>query len=174
MLFELHEARQLQSKEATSSADALNNFIGPVPQGKFWTILYGRQHCSVSETRNVWWVIWSSIIGAYPITNPVSKVVSTVLPNALCTEGMTVLLFQGEYIASYRDIATAGSTILTAIRYIESDLPYYSYVEPVRKLVTKRGSRIVQALTGGAGAAFTPSSSHGSIGGGRDGGPEPV
>jgi len=171
--YELHDGRYTQVLNSTSAADALNVFLGPVPANKVWTILAARYLPNVSETRTVWWSKWNSLIGAFPLTIPASRLLNTVIPNPLVIEGEELKLYPGEYLAAYRDVATAGSTMGIGIQFVETDLPYYSQVEPQRKLTQRRSDRIYQAVTGGAGRTGG-SGPGGGRGGGRGGAPEPI
>jgi len=173
-MFDLHEGRQVQNKAKTSAADALFIKGDSVPDGKIWTIIAAALYPSVAETRVVLFERNAKDFGPYPITIPFSASLDTTIRYPMLTEGNEYLLLPGESITGRRIAATAGSTITLYFEFVESDLPYYSYIEPVRKLVSKRSSRILQAATG-TGAAFS-SPVIGPRGGDRRGesGSEPI
>ena len=87
---------------------------------------------------------------------------------------MEIKLFPGERLYGWRDVATAGSNFYVRARFIETDLPYYSYEEPLKKIIAqpqKHGS-VFRALAsssagGGGGGGGRP------IGGGG-GGAKPI
>lgn len=133
--YDLHEARLLQTRNISSAAGALSVAAGPVPAGKVWTIRAGSYNPSVTETKVVWWFIYNALSMSFPISVPVSIALGTTIGFPLLTDGMEIKLYPGEYIEAGRESATAGSTMSIAISFIESDLPYYSYEEPQRKVV---------------------------------------
>jgi uncharacterized membrane protein YgcG len=172
--FELHDAHFISDRAITSGAGALT-ITGPtVPAKKVWTILGASYSPSVAETRTVCWFIVTRAATYIAISFPTA----ILLPPGnwpLLTQGMELKLFPGEALYVNRDVATAGSTITLAIRYIETDLPFYSYEEPLKKVVkaaARHGS--VYRSSGGI------STGGGSGGGGHDlpggggGGPESV
>jgi len=143
--YEIHDARNVQTLTNWSGADGLVVSIGPVPAGKVWTILAAYLSGSITETRTFWFAIVSRSGLNMPVTVPVSfliaPLVALYLP--LVTEGMELRLLPGESLSAFRSVATAGSTIGIAAKFIETDLPYYSYVEPLKKIVNpirKHGS----------------------------------
>ena len=173
--YELHEAKLIQRREGLSAANALSISLGPVPAGKVWTFLGALLRPSVAETQTVWWAIWDRLLNDVPITVPTSIALSAVIPYPLVTEGMEVKLYPGEHIAGNRAAATAGSTMFIRVRYIESDLPYYAYVEPLKKVILQKFKHAgaVRAAMGGGGGG----EGGGGEGGGRErggGGSEPI
>jgi uncharacterized membrane protein YgcG len=176
--YELHEARLLQQYTQTTAANALYGGSPVVPAGKVWTILSAAYNPSVSETQVVWFSIYNSqSTRTYPITVPLSMALTTVIPHAGLTEGMEIKLYPGEALWIQRGAATAGSTMSFAMRYIETDLPFYSYEEPQNKVVRqvqKHGS--VFRRSGGispGGSGGGSGEGHGGVPSGG-GGPEPV
>lgn len=176
--YDLHEARFIQTQLLGSAADALYIGVGPVPAGKVWTILSAGAFPSVAETRLFWFSIYLPTGGlTFPVTTPVSLAASMTPPAFLAgvTEGMEIKLYPGEYLRAYRSVATAGSSIYIAIRYIESDLPFYAYKEPLTQIVQKslrHGS--VYRSSGGISQRTAPGGSPGTGGGGGGGTSEPV
>jgi hypothetical protein len=174
--YELHEGRLIQDGIAVSVADVLYAALGPVPVGKVWSILSASLYPSVSETRMVWFSIRARSGMFHPVTVPVSNIAAPGIPYPMLTMGMEVKLFPGEYLFAYRDVATAGSTITLRLRFIDSDLPYYSYVEPLAKVVQqaqRRGS-ITRASSVGAAIAAPSGVGRPGGGGGKKGEPQPI
>ena len=168
----LHETRFIQTTVATSAANADEVWIGPCPVGKIRTILSGLYYPSVNETQVCTWMVLSH--GQYfPITVPVSVSLNpTLLPPI--TEGLEVKIYGGEYIGCRRSSHTAASTMFIAIRFIETDMPYYSYEEPQRKVVKQylRHVSSFRSVGGVAGGGPLPGGGH-SGGGEGGGGGEP-
>lgn len=174
--YELHEARLLQLTQATSAAGAVSVSIGPVPAGKIWTILHASYVCSHAETKSWYFSVYRSTFPcAMAVTRPAALAVIATWPNPMLTEGLEIKLYPGEYLFVTRDSATAGSTMQIAARYIETDLPFYSYDEPQNKVMrsvqkhgsTYRASGAISPAGGGVGPG-----GHGGPSGG--GGSEPV
>jgi len=160
--YRLHDARFLQVLSVGSAANALNVTVGLVPAGKVWTVLSARIAVSVAETRSFWFSIYKLGSPFFPVTMPVALLVDPALSKdfPMLTEGMEMKLYPGDGLTGFRDAATAGSTMVTSIRFIETDLPYYSHEEPLREVVKQsqlHGS--VYRSTGGV-----------SVGGGGGGG----
>jgi len=175
--YELHEARFIQTKLVNSAANALYAEVGPVPAGKVWTILCAAGFPSVDETQTVWMAIFIPVGGlTFPITTPASMALKMTPPifRPGVTEGMEIKLYPGEYLRAYRGSATAGSSIYIAVRYIESDLPFYSYEEPQNKVVRQTFKRGSVYRASGGGISERGGGSGGPSGGGGGGGPKPV
>lgn len=150
--YDLHEARFVQIRSASSAAGGLSVGIGPVPEGKIWTILCAGYYPSVSETKVVWYALYTQTIN-FPVTVPQSWAATGEQYPAL-TEGMELKLYPGEYLYVYRASATAGSTMTLNVRFIESDMPLYEYVEPQeRKRESIARSTILGQIGGGGGRA---------------------
>jgi hypothetical protein len=174
--YDLHEARLLQYGVATSGANGLAAASGAVPAGKVWTILAAFITVSVAETQAFWFSILKAGLDYFPITFPVSFAVDPAVNKAIpmLTEGLEIKLYPGEFLYGFRAAATAGSSMTMKFRYIESDLPYYQYIDPQKKVVAstlKHGSvfRATGAISqsgslGGSGSAGTGF-------GGQNGGP---
>ena len=172
--YDLHEARFVQSRNVTSAANADSIILTAVPPGKVWTIIGSLYYPSVNETQYVSWSITSGGV-AFPVTVPVNiNLYPWAFP--LVTEGMELKLYPGEYLLIQRGGHTLGSTMFAAIRYIESDLPFYAYEEPLKKVVKtsiKHGQ--VFRSTGGISQVSPGGGSPGeSSSGGSSGGGEPV
>ena len=170
--YELHDARFIQQGGATSAANAVAVATPPCPAGKLRTVIGAAYIPSAAETRTVWWT--RGLVGGigFPVNNPVSLALSASIPMAASGEGIELKLFPGEVLTANRDVATAASTMAIYFKFIETDLPYYSYEEPQKKVIrqiVRRGSG--GALSGGSssegGAGSRP-------GGGRERVPEPI
>jgi hypothetical protein len=163
--YDLHEARLLQQYVNVSAANALYAGSTVCPSGKIWTIISAGYNPSVSETQYVWFSIYNSgSTRVYPITAPVSLALTTAIPAAGLTEGMEIKIYPGEAFWVQRGAATAGSTMSFFMRYIETDLPFYSYVEPLNKVMRSK-------LQHGASFRATGALSIGSPGSGSHAGP---
>ena len=132
--YEVYDGRFLQERSVTSGAGA-TTITGPaVPAGKVWTVMSGSYAPSVAETRTVCWFILTRGGNYIAISFPQT----ILLPPGnwpLLTQGTEIKLFPGEALYINRDVATAGSTINIVFRFIETDLPYYSQVEKLRKVL---------------------------------------
>lgn len=174
--YHIHEGKFLQKESNGSGADALYISSSLTPPGRVRTILAAYIQVSAAETQTYWFAVVSQ--GSwFPITAPTSRTITPAVSQwvPLVTEGMEVKLFPGEALQAHRAAATAGSSITIVLRFIETDMPIYEYVEPqlghrVRRsamssLITRRG--------GGGGGVGGPGGSPGG-GGGGGGGPLPV
>lgn len=154
--YEVQEARFLQWATSLSAAGALTvlSTFG-VPKGKIWTVLGAAYYPSVAETRTVCFGVYHNG-QVYPVTlaEQWPYVGNTNLGLALVREGLELKLWPEDYLFVARDAATAGSTMALNFRYIETDLPLYTYIEP-------------QLRKRQAGALSTIRSAIGVIGGGR-------
>jgi len=167
----LHDGRFVEEQYRTCAANALIVNSGIVPAGKVWTILSALVYPSVAETRTVHLGLVSRYGTEYPVTIPVSIALVSTIPLPLLTYGMEIKLFPGDKLYARRDVATAGSTMTIIYRYIENDLPYYSYEDPLKKVIAqplKHGSIFRPGGGGGGGGGFVPP------GGGGGGGPKPI
>jgi len=173
----IHEGRFVQELVAASAANATAVGIGvTVPEGKIWTILCAEYHPSVAETKYVHFNLVTRAINTYVITEPVSVALTAARGWPLLREGMELKLFPGESVQAVRDSATAGSSMVIAMRFLESDLPYYEYEEPQKKVVkVLRGHGSVYRSSGGISTGGTGGTS-GPVerGGGGRGNPQPV
>jgi hypothetical protein len=169
--YDLHEGRFIQEPVTLSAADALSISSLVVPPGKVWTILSARYNPSATETRTVQFGILTKGGSFQPIRVPVSVALGVAIYYPLLTEGMEFKIYPGERIQAVRDVATAASTMLLLMRLIETDLPYYSYEDPLKKIIAQpfkhgsifRGAR--PSVSGGGG---------GRPEGGGGGGPKPI
>lgn len=173
--YEIHDARQLQDLTRNSSVASLSTYIGPVPSGKVWTVLAASYNPDTAETRTVHWQLLSRGTIAYALTRPVSIALSGTLLFPLLDQVGELKLFPGEYLYIQRDAATAGSVMQIKARVIENDLPYYSYIEPLAKVVQLAQKRGVITRTSSVGAAVSAPSGMGRPGKGEGrGGTEPI
>jgi hypothetical protein len=172
-MFDLHEARLIQDVVKNSAPNALSLYIGPVPQGKYWTILSASYNPDVAETKVVHFQVLSRGSSVTAVTAPAAVALSGTLMLPLVYAGDEIVLFPGEYLYAQRDSATAGSAMQLRSRVVESDLPYYSYTDPQKKVMQatmKHGSvfRATGALsqTGGLGGSGDAGMGFGGGGGG--------
>ena len=169
----LHDGRFVQEKSVQSAAVATQLQLAPVPADKVWTIIQGAYFPDIAETRTVQFLVITKSTWEYAISNPAAVALGPNIRLPVVTEGLELKLFPGDSLRIRRDAATALSTMIMGIRYIETDLPYYSYEEPLKKVVRvaqRRGStyRSTGSISEAGGA---PPSGHG--GGGEGGGGEP-
>jgi hypothetical protein len=173
--YELHDGKFVQELTAISVADALYVAMVACPVGKIRTFLQGMYYPSVAETRTITWFMVGGSGSAFPLTRPIQialDAVSMIYP--LVTEGLEIIQWPGQSIRIMRDVATAGSTMTCKLRFIETDLPYYSYVEPLKKIVQQVVRRSGPQIIGGRVGSSPPA---GFVRGGtrgRDGGPESI
>lgn len=150
--YELSEARYIQYILATGAVNAHAVYAPLVPAGKVWTVLSAYGRTSADDTQDYWFAIYKAGVADFPITDPIEHVFDVSETNwiPLLREGMELKVFAGENLSFHRDGNVAGSTISIGIRFIESDLPFYKYVEPLGRVVDsarKHGS--VFRATGG-------------------------
>jgi len=178
MIYDLHEGRFIQGTTFTSAGDALfAKVCGPVPNGKVWAILGLGYNPSVAETRVVFYAIGTNFGFNVPVTVPQSILLDTVAQFPGLTEGMEINLFPGETIYMFRTVATAGSTMTVTSRFIERDLPYYAYEEPLKKVIRVSQQHGSVSRAGGTAAQSVQSagiSAPAREGGKRGGGGEPI
>jgi len=173
--YRIDEGRFIAESTITGNADAVTVNINPVvPVGKVWTILQASYNPSVSELKTVQLYIVRPNGLAFSICWPVAVTLTTTFKAPFITEGMELKLFPGEYLLARRDSATAGSTMTLSVRYIESDLPYFSYVDPLRPVVSVQRKHGLTRSTGGASLTGAISGERGGAGGGKIGGPQPI
>lgn len=165
-MFERHEARYQQHYSLASAADALTVTSAAVPVGKVWTIRGFAYWSSISESRLIQLKLRRDSI-EYPVAAPTTIITATAWTWTPFSVGDVITLYQYDLLKMIRDAATAGSTMNIGFLYIEEDLPYFSYVDPKRKLIERRGSRLVEQVFGGSASPGTPA---GGIGGGKIGG----
>lgn len=174
--YELHESRFVQWATIWSAAEAHNVASTAVPEGKVHTLIGAGYQPSGTETQNVQFQIYRPGL-LIPVTQVVSFAFTagSDLWLALLTEGMELKLYPGESLMIKRDGHAAGTTMGLRLRYIESDLPFYSYDEPLKKVVnqslkrgtTYRSSGGISEVSGGAARPAPPER------GGR-GNPQPI
>lgn len=177
--YELHEAALIQARTNTSAANALVISAPAVPSGKVWTILeaFGTSSVAGGETQYVWFAITATGGLSYPVTRPVQQLVNitTSMYFPLITEGLELKLFPGDQLSFYRAAATVGSTLLIYLRYIETDLPLYVYVEPQeRKRQYMARTSIARALGSAASGGSSPIVDRGGGRGPREPGSIPI
>jgi hypothetical protein len=176
--YDLHEIKLLQEPYVNSAADALFVNSPTVPAGRIWTVLAATCYPSVAETQSVQVSVASTRAGTvYALTNPVSIALSSPLRYAVVPVGNELQMYPGEYLQFRRGAATAGSSIVIAIRFVETDLPMYAYRD-VQHKVMRRGiaPRPISVQRSGGGPGSAPTSSAGrpaGPGGGSGGGSEP-
>lgn len=168
--YELHEARFVQEYSNASLADGLYTAIGPVPAGKVWTILAASLGPSVAETRTVWYSIRAKNVTFFPVTVPAAIALGVLNRLPLLTMGMEIKLYPQDYLYGHRDVATAGSTLSLYARVIETDLPYYSYEEPLNKVVKQSQRHGSVYRSSGAGISIGGSKPDAGRPGGEGGG----
>jgi hypothetical protein len=177
--YETFDGRFVQYKTSVSGANGHFVTVGPVPPGKVWTVLSAIGYPSVDETQDYWFSVFKSGVAQFQITHPEEHIFDISEENymPMLREGMEFKVYPGEYVMFSRDGHTAGSTVTLFIRFLETDLPYYRYTEPLKSVVqVKRAHGSVFRQTGGistGGGAGTPPPAHGATGGGG-GGSEPV
>lgn len=174
--YDLHDGRLICEVATASAANAIFLNSDPVPVGKVWTFLSASYYPSATETRTVQWCVCGRSNYIYPIQIPVTISLGALVYLPLVTEGMELKLFPKEFLRIQRDVATAGSTMTMLYRYIETDLPYYKYNEPLNRVVqSTRKHGAVYRSSGGISVGSGPSGGgHGGSGGGDDGTPPPV
>jgi uncharacterized membrane protein YgcG len=175
--YEIHDGRLLQQHATISAADALLVLGQIVPANKLWTVLLGLYIPSAAETRTVWWSIYTIGGVQFPVGIPAAIALSSTIPLPLLTEGMELKLWPGDRLRVSRDVATAGSTMTIYYRFIETDLPYYSYIEPLNKVIRRSQQHGSAYRSGGGISPGSPGSGGGSPGRGGEGGgrgPEPL
>ena len=172
--YRLDEARFIQYATSLSAPNALVISVGPVPDGKVWTITAGSLEPSVDETKVYWFGVLDPGSGlVLPVTWPTSLacVVAAGQIPAFVREGMEFKIYQRETFYGMRGSATAGSTFRIRIRYIESDLPLQDSVDvqDTRKARSgnflRRAPSLLRYSGGGGGIA----QSGGGTGHGRGG-----
>jgi uncharacterized membrane protein YgcG len=174
--FELHEARRVQERFASSAADALSVSGLAVPEGKVHTVRFINYTPSTAETRTVYAAVVGRSTTIFSILRPASIALSTSIRFAALEQGNELKLYPGEYIVIYRDVATAGSSMYVWWSFIESDLPYYAYEEVLKKVVrTSKRHGVFGGTAGGAIAAGSDDvGGGGRPGGGRDSSSKPI
>jgi hypothetical protein len=152
--WDLHDGRLIQELISVSAADALSVTSSVVPPGRVRTILNVTYWPSALETRTIFFNIRRPNGSNFPFTRPFSIALSTILWCPGLTEGLELKLFPGESLQVFRDVATAASTMNIVARYIETDLPYYEYLEPQKKVIKQLQRRgTVGNIIYGRGAA---------------------
>lgn len=174
--YDLHEGRFIQERVYNSAANAVYINSDPVPNGRVQTILSASVYPNAAETRTVHYSIFSRGGNYFPVTQPVAIALSTAIQLPLLTMGMELKLYPGDSLFAFRDVATLGSTMTLILRWIETDLPFYAYVEPLKKVVQtsrQHGQAFAQGRV--SPASVPPSSGPGPVDhGGGGGGSEPV
>jgi len=168
--WDLCEVRLIQKRSTQSAANALNVYLGPVPAGKIWVIQGIAYYPSVAETQVVSFDKYDGTTN-FGLLNPYSMNLNPAIATGI-EQGMELMLFPGEYVFARRVAATAGSSMIFAIQFVEIDLPLYTYEEPqVVKRTKSALSTIRQSLrpAGGGRPATEPTGGGGGDtgGGGR-------
>jgi uncharacterized membrane protein YgcG len=171
--YDLHEGRFIQEFLNGSAANGLSIAAGTVPAGKVWTVIQAAGYPSVAETQTVWFALVTKTTAIFPLTVPVSIALSAVITFPMLTEGMELKLYPGDTLRFYRSVATNGSSIQIWIRYIETDLPYYAYEEPLNKVIKSSKQHGSAYRSTGSISPGSKSEGHGKPGGGGSV-PEPV
>jgi hypothetical protein len=174
--FELYEARNVQERVISSAVAAVQVTSVAVPEGKIHTIRFVNYAPDAAETRTVYAAIVSKQATIFAITRPVSIALSASIRFPVLEQGNELKLYPGEYIIIYRDVATAGSVMNVWWSFIETDLPFYSYVEPLKKVAPspRRHATIFRSAAGGGGGVGGAGGGGHDLPGGGGGGPEPV
>lgn len=176
--FELHEARYVQELADAGNVGGLTvgNGAYATPNGKVRTVICAKLFPSVAETRQFWIGKVSRVGTLFAVTVPFSVALSATICLPVLTEGTELKLYPGEYLQGQRDVATAGSTLGMVFQFIETDLPYYAYEEPLNKVVkTKQAHGSVYRRSGAISTGSGPGVGGGEGGrGGRAGGGEPI
>lgn len=174
--WDLHEARLIQEQYANSAVAGLSVTSARVPAGKVWTIVRASCAPDADETQLYAWRIAAASGTGFTITYPQQLALTPDLGIPLVTEGWEMKLYPGEAIQCMRDAATAGSTMVMRYAYIETDLPFYAYSEPLKPVVdTHRAHGSVYRATGGISTGGAPGARPGPITRGGSGGrSEPV
>jgi hypothetical protein len=135
--YELHDARYIQYAIRASAVGELALSFGPVPNNVIWTILSAIGSCNVSETQDYWYSVLKAGVSYFSVTEPHEFIINPAINRGvpLLREGMELKLFPSEFLTLHRDAATAGSNLTLHVRFLENDLPFYSYEEPLKKVV---------------------------------------
>jgi len=176
--YDVKDGRYVQCRTAWSAANGLTIACGAgvVPAGKVRTYISALISGTVAESQIFWFAVQSATY-MFPVTTPATFQITPAQQvfYPLVREGMEIKLFPGETLYALRQAATAGSGIGIYSRFIDVDLPYYSYEDPLKKVIQKRGHG--QLTHGGTiiGGSMIGSGGHGESGGGGGGGtPPPV
>jgi len=175
--YELHHAKFVQEVLTASAANALTHPSAVCPPGIIRNYLGIGYYPSAAETRTVLFHLVGRGGLYFPITRPLSVALDSVYQILTpLTEGMEIKSYPGDYIRVVRDVATAGSTMNLCLRFIDTDLPYFSYDEPLKKVIRQTLQRSGPTLIGGRVGSSPPAGFGGGVpGGGRGGrGPEPI
>lgn len=165
--YELSHVRDVREGAITSAADAVQVITAAVPAGRIWTILDITYFPSITETRIVAPYIYSRANVQHVVDYPVSRAINpAAVQCGLIPMGIELRLYPGERLGVWREVATAGSTMTMNYRFIESDLPLYSYTEPQMALRQARARSSVLNAVGGGAIGGGPGSSPGRPGGG--------
>lgn len=176
--YELHEGRRVQELSNGSAANDLVIYLpAAVPAGKVWTVIALTYYPSVAETKYIVPTVRSLTTTEHAVRAVANTYASPTIRMGLINEGMELKLWPGDNIYVRRDSATAGSAMTIICRYIENDLPFYAYEEPLKKVVKKGLSHGIPFYRRGIISQAAGSSGGGgseSNGGGGGGGGEPV
>jgi uncharacterized membrane protein YgcG len=177
--YEIHEGRFIQQRTAASAVLGTTLNLGyPGPgAGKIWTVLAADYYPDISETAVISWQIVTRIGTSFTVKTPASLALNPLLNHyGLLEQGMELKLFPGEYLMVIRATAGAGSSMIGNVRFIETDLPYYSYEEPLKKIIAQ-SQKHSSVLRGGGGSSGGGRGSGGGGGGPIGGGggvPKPI
>lgn len=158
--YELCDCRFLTEQLGGAGIDGLVTPIGPVPENKVWTVLSANCYPSVNETQIFWFAVRGRSGNYVAVSVPVSIALTVDRGLPMLTQGMEIKLFPGEYLSAFRAAATVGSNFYIRARYVISDLPYYAYEEPLKKVVrvSRKHAEVFYSGGGGTliGEASTP------------------
>src|SRR5512137_2996132 len=170
----LDEHKWLQTKTASSAADALLVQTDAVPAGKIWNVLALSYFASANETRNVRWGRVTRENGFLCGGAAAQRAVGPApIETGFIDPCDTVVLYPGQRLRVYRDVATAGSTMTIDYILIESDAPYAQYVDPLRSVTRKPRRSLIPRAYGGGGGGESGGGGEGSAGSGFGGGGGP-
>lgn len=175
--WEIHEGRFIQETLAASAAGDLFVYTDIVPNGVVRTFLSATYKPSVAETKTIIWYVYGRAGMLHALKEPTTIALSSSITYPLLVQGNEIKLFPGERLWVTRDSATAGSGIYIYSRFVDSDLPFYSRVEPLKKVVNSQRAHVQSRIStayGGTGAGAFVGGGHDLPGGGKSGGPEPI
>jgi hypothetical protein len=173
--YKLEELRLVQERSGSSALNGLYCQVGTgVPEGKLWIVLSAGYMPDAAETQVIsFQIINLKTSSVFSVLNPVSMNLNPAKATFI-EQGMEYMLLPGDIVQARRVANTAGSTMTSFIRFIEIDLPLYTYDEPqVVRRQQRAISSIRSAMGGGSGRSGAGSAPTGGRPGGG-GGPLPV
>lgn len=151
--YEIHDAQFVQMNFNNSAANGLVVASDPaVPAGKVWNVLQAYCYSTIAETQDYWFAVYRHG-HAFPVTSVESASTDTATDKYFpaLREGMELKLFPGDTLRAYRDAAAVGSVFYIFLSFIETDLPFYEYIEPQEaKRLFKARSTVLKRMAGGA------------------------